>query len=152
MCIVISGPFWTRGWPEWWNWWLNLPALMEVRRNKPWLNIKISSPSVQAVGMPIHHGRAGSHGQRPRTARGQPPASFTCSGRIGNAQIGPIYLGLDWASCFADAGADIAFEIIGFNMLASVNWDPIQFVRQLFWLALEPPPPALYGLSPSRRS
>ena len=25
VCIVISGPFWTRGWPEWWNWWLNLP-------------------------------------------------------------------------------------------------------------------------------
>ncbi|MCW2273088.1 photosynthetic reaction center subunit L [Rhodoblastus acidophilus] len=25
MCILISGPFWTKGWPEWWNWWLNLP-------------------------------------------------------------------------------------------------------------------------------
>ena len=25
ICIVISGPFWTKGWPEWWNWWLNLP-------------------------------------------------------------------------------------------------------------------------------
>jgi len=25
ICIVISGPFWTRGWPEWWAWWLNLP-------------------------------------------------------------------------------------------------------------------------------
>ncbi len=25
LCIVISGPFWTRGWPEWWNWWLELP-------------------------------------------------------------------------------------------------------------------------------
>jgi photosynthetic reaction center L subunit len=25
VCIIISGPFWTRGWPEWWNWWLNLP-------------------------------------------------------------------------------------------------------------------------------
>ena len=25
VCIVISGPFWTRGWPEWWNWWLTLP-------------------------------------------------------------------------------------------------------------------------------
>jgi photosynthetic reaction center L subunit len=25
ICIVISGPFWTRGWPEWWGWWLNLP-------------------------------------------------------------------------------------------------------------------------------
>jgi len=24
-CMLASGPFWTRGWPEWWNWWLNLP-------------------------------------------------------------------------------------------------------------------------------
>jgi len=26
VCIIISGPFWTRGWPEWWNWWLELPV------------------------------------------------------------------------------------------------------------------------------
>jgi photosynthetic reaction center L subunit len=26
VCIIISGPFWTRGWPEWWTWWLNLPV------------------------------------------------------------------------------------------------------------------------------
>ncbi|MFN7192799.1 MAG: photosynthetic reaction center subunit L [Rhodospirillales bacterium] len=25
VCIILSGPFWTRGWPEWWGWWLNLP-------------------------------------------------------------------------------------------------------------------------------
>jgi photosynthetic reaction center L subunit len=25
MCILISGPFWTAGWPQWWNWWLNMP-------------------------------------------------------------------------------------------------------------------------------
>ena len=25
ICIIISGPLWTKGWPEWWNWWLNLP-------------------------------------------------------------------------------------------------------------------------------
>jgi photosynthetic reaction center L subunit len=25
ICIIISGPFWTRGWPEWWTWWLDLP-------------------------------------------------------------------------------------------------------------------------------
>ena len=40
----------------------------------------------------------------------------------------------------------VAFEIIGLNMLASVNWSPIQFVRQLPWLALEPPKPE-YGIS-----
>ncbi len=25
VCIIISGPFWARGWPEWWGWSLNLP-------------------------------------------------------------------------------------------------------------------------------
>jgi photosynthetic reaction center L subunit len=25
ICILLSGPFWTRGWPEWWTWWPNLP-------------------------------------------------------------------------------------------------------------------------------
>ena len=25
ICIIISGPLWSRGWPEWWTWWLNLP-------------------------------------------------------------------------------------------------------------------------------
>jgi photosynthetic reaction center L subunit len=25
VCIVISGPVWSLGWPEWWNWWRNLP-------------------------------------------------------------------------------------------------------------------------------
>jgi len=25
MCILISGPFWTAGWPSWWSWWLNMP-------------------------------------------------------------------------------------------------------------------------------
>ncbi len=60
-------------------------------------------------------------------------------GKLGNAQIGPIYLGrLGLASiiCFL-----VAFEIVGLNMMASVNWSPIQFVRQLPWLALEPPGP-----------
>ncbi|MCS6987814.1 MAG: photosynthetic reaction center subunit M [Sphingomonadaceae bacterium] len=65
-------------------------------------------------------------------------------GRLGNAQIGPIYLGrLGLASLVCGF---IAFEIIGLNMWASVDWDPVQFVRQLFWLSLEPPRPE-YGLS-----
>ena len=25
ICIIISGPVWTKGWPEWWNWWLDMP-------------------------------------------------------------------------------------------------------------------------------
>ena len=59
---------------------------------------------------------------------------------------GPFYLGgLGVASLVCGF---IAFEIIGLNMWASVGWDPIEFVRQLPWLALEPPSPE-YGLSSS---
>ena len=39
----------------------------------------------------------------------------------------------------------IAFEIIGLNMLASVHWNVVQFIRQLPWLGLQPPAPS-YGL------
>ncbi|PZF76135.1 photosynthetic reaction center subunit M [Aestuariivirga litoralis] len=64
-------------------------------------------------------------------------------GIIGDAQLGPIYLG--GIGIMSLLCGFIAIEIIGLNMLASVNWNPIQFVRQLFWLGLEPPP-AKYGL------
>jgi len=92
--------------------------------------------AVQAVG-PVHHGIELPHGNSPRT--GETPAIVHLIGRLGNAQIGPIYLGgLGVASLLCGL---LAFNIIGFNMLAQVNWNPIQFVRQLFWLALEPPAP-----------
>ena len=65
-------------------------------------------------------------------------------GVIGDAQLGPIYLGA--LGIMSLLCGFVAIEIIGLNMLASVNWNPIQFVRQLFWLGLEPPP-AKYGLS-----
>ncbi len=65
-------------------------------------------------------------------------------GRFGNAQIGPIYLG--WLGILSVVFFSIAFLIIGMNMWASVGWSPVEFVRQLPWLALEPPPPSL-GLS-----
>ncbi|MEO0576877.1 MAG: photosynthetic reaction center subunit M [Pseudomonadota bacterium] len=65
-------------------------------------------------------------------------------GKIGDAQIGPFYLG--WLGLASLLFGFIAFEIIGINMMASVGWDPIEFVRQLPWLALEPPK-AEHGLS-----
>ena len=64
-------------------------------------------------------------------------------GRIGNAQIGPIYLGsLGVLSLFCGF---IAIEIIGLNMWASVGWDPVKFIVHLPWLSLNPPAPK-YGL------
>ncbi len=64
-------------------------------------------------------------------------------GLLGNAQIGPIYLGFLGTISLVCGG--IAIVIMGMNMWASVGWDPIEFVRQLPWLALEPPP-AKYGI------
>lgn len=91
--------------------------------------------TVQAVG-PVHHGIELGHGNSPRSGE---PTIVHLFGRLGNAQLGPIYLGgLGVASLMCGL---LCFNIIGFNMLAQVNWDPIQFVRQLFWLALEPPAP-----------
>ena len=23
--MILAGPFWTRGWPYWYDWWLNIP-------------------------------------------------------------------------------------------------------------------------------
>jgi photosynthetic reaction center M subunit len=64
-------------------------------------------------------------------------------GRLGNAQVGPIYLGT--LGVFSAIFFVAAFVIVGFNMLAQVSYDPIQFIRQLFWLSLDPPSPE-YGL------
>ncbi|MEL6744679.1 MAG: photosynthetic reaction center subunit M, partial [Pseudomonadota bacterium] len=65
-------------------------------------------------------------------------------GTFGDAQVGPFYFGaLGWASLLFGI---IAINIMGFSMLASVNWDPVQFVRQLPWLALYPPSEE-YGLT-----
>jgi photosynthetic reaction center M subunit len=95
---------------------------------------------VQPVG-PVLPGIPLGKGNSPRT--GEQPWIFHILGRIGNAQVGPIYLGgLGIASiiCFI-----LAFTMIGMNYLAQVGWSPIQLVKQLFWLSLDPPN-ASYGL------
>jgi photosynthetic reaction center M subunit len=69
---------------------------------------------------------------------GKPGFSYW-AGKLGAAQIGPIYLG--GLGILSLLFGFLAFEIIGLNMWASVGWNPVQFVRQLPWLALEPPGP-----------
>jgi photosynthetic reaction center M subunit len=95
---------------------------------------------VQVAG-PTDYGPDLPRGNFPRLGT---PTRNSLIGRIGNSQIGPIYLG--WYGVLSLVFGFIAIEIIGLNMAASVNWDPVEFVRQLPWLALEPPPPS-YGLS-----
>jgi len=97
---------------------------------------------VQVVAEPHHSSPLNpSKDERERIGK---PFLVHLFGRLGNAQIGPIYLGtIGIASLFFGM---IGFQIIGWNMLSSVNWDPIQFIRQLFWLSLDPPLPK-HGLS-----
>jgi photosynthetic reaction center M subunit len=96
--------------------------------------------SVRAVS-PAHMGVPLPARDAPRL--GSRPAHVGLFAKLGMAQVGPIYLGtLGVASILFGT---LAFVIIGFNMLASVGWDPVQFVRQLFWLSLDPPAPK-YGL------
>ncbi|MEM1420202.1 MAG: photosynthetic reaction center subunit M [Pseudomonadota bacterium] len=76
--------------------------------------------------------------------RGGSPGFSTWIGWFGNAQLGPIHLG--WFGVISLITGTLAINIIGFNMLASVGWSIPEFIRQGFWLALEPPGPE-HGLS-----
>jgi photosynthetic reaction center M subunit len=64
-------------------------------------------------------------------------------GILGNAQIGPINIGM--VGVVSLAAGFVWFFIVGMNMLAQVDYSVPEFIRQLFWLALEPPSPE-YGL------
>ncbi|NJK88245.1 MAG: photosynthetic reaction center subunit M [Myxococcales bacterium] len=93
------------------------------------------------VRAPLHEGVA--HQTKGIYARTKGSAFAHIVGRFGSGQFGPFYLG--WFGLASLICGFIAFEIIGLNMWASVGWDPREFIRQLPWLALEPPP-AAYGL------
>jgi photosynthetic reaction center M subunit len=98
--------------------------------------VQVFGPPAAGIELPA--------GNSPRTGKG----FFNYwAGKIGNAQIGPIYLGgLGLAALITGT---LAFNIIGLNMLASVNWNPIEFIKQLFWLSLDPPPPQLGLTTPA---
>jgi photosynthetic reaction center M subunit len=77
-------------------------------------------------------------------SRGSNTFNIPLFGKFGDAQIGPFYLG--WIGLLSIILGTLSFNIMGINMLSQVNWDVKQFIRQLFWLALEPPAPK-YGLA-----
>ena len=71
-------------------------------------------------------------------------ASFsTLAGIFGNAQLGPIYLGTFGVVSLATGF--LWFFIVGMNFWWQVDYSPALFMRELFWLALEPPAEE-YGL------
>jgi len=63
----------------------------------------------------------------------------TLAGWFGNAQLGPIYLGTFGVISLA-CGA-IWFMIVGLWFWHLAGYNPAVFVRDLFWMALEPPAP-----------
>jgi photosynthetic reaction center M subunit len=67
----------------------------------------------------------------------------TLLGWFGNAQIGPIYLGTMGVISLA-TGA-IWFLMVGFWFWDQAGYNPAVFLRDLFWLSLDPPAPE-YGL------
>jgi len=72
-------------------------------------------------------------------------ASFSnLAGWLGNAQLGPIYLGTMGVISLA-TGA-IWFMMVGLWYWDQAGYNPAVFLRDLFWFSLEPPGPE-YGLS-----
>ncbi len=65
------------------------------------------------------------------------------AGTFGNAQIGPVHLGAYGLVAVISFAA--WFVIIGLNFWAQVDYSPALFLRELPWMALEPPGPE-YGL------
>lgn len=65
-------------------------------------------------------------------------------GAIGNAQLGPVYLG--WFGVASLATGFLWFFIVGLNFWIQAGFSPAVFLRDLFWLSLDPPS-AEYGLS-----
>lgn len=65
-------------------------------------------------------------------------------GKLGNAQLGPIYLGAyGWFSLLFGT---LWFNIVGIWYLYQVDWSVPEFLRQIWYLSLDPPS-ADYGLS-----
>jgi photosynthetic reaction center M subunit len=68
----------------------------------------------------------------------------TLAGWFGNAQLGPIYLGTMGVISLA-TGA-VWFVMVGMWYWGQADYNPAIFMRDLFWLSLDPPAPE-YGLS-----
>ena len=96
--------------------------------------------SIEVEG-PLEHGRPLPAGSSPRVLA---PRHSIWLGRIGETQVGPTHMGI--LAIASIACGFTAFEIIGLNMWASVDWNLIRFIKLLPFLALEPPS-AKQGLS-----
>ncbi|TRD22389.1 photosynthetic reaction center subunit M [Palleronia caenipelagi] len=67
----------------------------------------------------------------------------TVFGWLGNAQLGPVYLGPFGVLSLITGGA--WFFLVGISFWVQAQFNPAVFMRDLFYMALEPPSPE-YGL------
>ena len=63
----------------------------------------------------------------------------TLAGWLGNAQLGPVYLGTFGVVSLATGL--IWFMLVGASFWQQAGYNPAVFVRDFFWMALEPPAP-----------
>ncbi|MEM9248621.1 MAG: photosynthetic reaction center subunit M [Pseudomonadota bacterium] len=97
---------------------------------------------VQVRGEP-EFGMAGS-GDFDLDERVGKPGFSNLAGWLGNAQLGPIYLGAFGVVSLATGL--IWFVIVGLSYWDQAGYNPAVFMRDLFYFSLEPPGPE-YGLS-----
>jgi photosynthetic reaction center M subunit len=76
--------------------------------------------------------------------RTNPGGFSSLLGWFGNAQLGPIYLGP--MGVISLATGTIWFTMVGAWFWYQAGFNPAVFLRDLFWLSLDPPAPE-YGLS-----
>ena len=102
---------------------------------------------VQVQGPP-EMGMAGNADLADRTKR----AGFSSTlGWLGNAQLGPIYLGTFGVVSLATGF--LWFFLVGISFWVQAGWNPAVFMRDLFYMALEPPPSRLIALcAPSSKN
>jgi photosynthetic reaction center M subunit len=77
-------------------------------------------------------------------SRGRQAGFSTLFGWFGNAQIGPFYLG--GVGVLSLASGLVWFTMVGAWFWYQAGFNPAVFLRDLFWLSLDPPA-AEYGLS-----
>ena len=94
----------------------------------------------QVRGEP-EYGMAGNADLADRVGK---PGFSNLLGWMGNAQLGPVYLGPFGVVSLATGL--IWFTMVGASFWGQVDYNPALFFRELFYLALEPPGPE-YGLS-----
>ena len=71
--------------------------------------------------------------------RAAPGGFSTLLGWIGNAQLGPIYLG--GVGVLSLASGAVWFLMVGAWFWHQAGYNPAVFLRDLFWLSLDPPSP-----------